>query len=139
MSSEQLVHELCLKAKQAARALGTVSTDRKNQALLAMAQALQDQAEALKKANAVDVAAGKKAGLSAAMIDRLTLSDSVIASMAQGLKEVAALPDPVGEVTVHVASAQRPFGGAPAHTLGVSSALSTNPGPTSPWTRPPFA
>ena len=99
MPSEQLVHKLCLKAKQAARALGTVYTDRKNKALLAMAVALKDQAAGLKQANAIDVSAGKKAGLSAAMIDRLTLSDSVIDSMAQGLREVAALPDPVGEVT----------------------------------------
>jgi glutamate-5-semialdehyde dehydrogenase len=99
MSSEQLVTDICRRAKEAARVLGAVLTDRKNQALLAMARAMEDGAAGLKKANAVDIAAGKEAGLSAAMIDRLTLSDAVIDSMAQGLREVAALPDPVGEVT----------------------------------------
>lgn len=99
MSAEQLVQELCKNARWAARRLGVETTERKNAALLAMAQALMDRAHELKQANAKDLAAGQEAGLSAAMLDRLTLSDEVIASMAAGLKEVAALPDPVGEVT----------------------------------------
>ncbi len=99
MSVEQLVEELCKNAKWAARGLATLGRSRKDQALLKMAQALEDKAPELKEANQKDLDQAKEAGLSAAMIDRLTLSDQVIASMAQGLRDVAALPDPVGEVT----------------------------------------
>ncbi|RJX36179.1 MAG: glutamate-5-semialdehyde dehydrogenase [Desulfarculus sp.] len=99
MSVEQLVHQICVQAREAARGLATLPSDQKNQALLALAGALEQEAGTLKQANAKDLAGAAQAGLSAAMMDRLTLSDKVIASMAQGLKDVAALPDPVGEVT----------------------------------------
>ena len=99
MSVEQLVAQLCQEARQAARALAVAPSVVKNQALLALAQALEENASALQTANTQDLDAGRTAGLSAAMLDRLTLSDKVIASMAGGLREVAALPDPVGEVT----------------------------------------
>ncbi len=99
MSVEQLVKEICQEARQAARRLAVLPTGVKNQVLLALALALEQNAASLQKANAKDLAAGRQAGLSAAMLDRLTLSDKVIASMAQGLRDVAALPDPVGEVT----------------------------------------
>ena len=99
MSVEQLVKDICTEARQAARRLSVVPTGVKNQVLLSLAQALEQNATALREANAKDLAAGREAGLSAAMLDRLTLSDKVIASMAQGLRDVAALPDPVGEVT----------------------------------------
>jgi len=93
------VHQICVQAREAARGLATLPSDQKNQALLALAGALEQEAGTLKQANAKDLAGAAQAGLSAAMMDRLTLSDKVIASMAQGLKDVAALPDPVGEVT----------------------------------------
>lgn len=96
---QEMVRELCLAAKAAARRLAQAGSQQKNQALLNLAQALMEQAPALKAANQVDLEAARQAGMSAAMLDRLTLSDEVIASMAQGLGEVAALPDPVGEVT----------------------------------------
>lgn len=101
MSTEQvtLVHDICLKAREAARKLAVLPSGQKNQALLAMALALEESVGDLQAANAKDLIAAKDAGLSAAMIDRLTLSDKVIADMAHGLREVAALPDPVGEVT----------------------------------------
>jgi glutamate-5-semialdehyde dehydrogenase len=99
MSVEQLVKDLCQQARQAARGLAVASSGVKNQALLALAEALENNVPALQEANAQDLAAGKEAGLSAAMLDRLALSDKVIASMAAGLREVAALPDPVGEIT----------------------------------------
>jgi glutamate-5-semialdehyde dehydrogenase len=99
MSVEQLVEELCKNAKWAARALAVMPRAKKDQVLLKMADALTAKAAELKEANQKDVAAAKEAGISAAMIDRLTLSDKVIAAMADGLKEVAALPDPVGEVS----------------------------------------
>ena len=107
MSVEQLVKDICTEARQAARRLSVVPTGVKNQVLLSLAQALEQNAASLWEANAKDLAAGREAGLSAAMLDRLTLSDKVIASMAQGLRDVAALPDPVGEVT---GMARRPNG-----------------------------
>lgn len=99
MSVEQLVEELCKNAKWAARALSVMPRAKKDQALLTMAEALEAKAGELQEANKKDVAAAEEAGLTPAMIDRLTLSDKVIASMADGLREVAALPDPVGEVS----------------------------------------
>ncbi|MCA1989085.1 MAG: glutamate-5-semialdehyde dehydrogenase [Desulfarculus sp.] len=83
----------------AARVLAVAGSEQKNRALLGLARALTDQAGELKAANAIDLQAGREAGLSKAMLDRLTLDDKVIAAMAEGLKEVAALPDPVGEIT----------------------------------------
>ncbi|MBI4800160.1 MAG: gamma-glutamyl-phosphate reductase, partial [Desulfarculus sp.] len=97
--AQEMVRELCLAAKAAALQLAVAGSEQKNQALLNLAQALLDQAPALKAANQADLTAAADSGMSAAMLDRLTLSDAVIASMAQGLREVAALPDPVGEVT----------------------------------------
>ncbi|MFH1059769.1 MAG: glutamate-5-semialdehyde dehydrogenase [Pseudomonadota bacterium] len=97
--AEQLVHELCLAARAAARKLAVATSDQKNRALVTLAEALMDQAPALMAANAMDLDAGRAAGLGKAMLDRLTLSEKVIAAMADGLKEVALLPDPVGEVT----------------------------------------
>ncbi len=97
--AQELVHELCQAARAAARQLAVAGSDQKNQALLSLAHALLAQAPALKAANQADLSVAADAGMSKAMLDRLTLSDAVIASMAQGLKEVAALPDPVGEVS----------------------------------------
>jgi len=86
------------KARAAARALARSSSSQRNKGVLAMADAI-DAAEAeILAANALDVAAGREKGLSAAMLDRLTLTHSRVAGMAQGVREVAALPDPVGEV-----------------------------------------
>ncbi|MBU4275731.1 MAG: glutamate-5-semialdehyde dehydrogenase [Proteobacteria bacterium] len=107
MSVEQLVKDICGEARQAARRLSVVPTGEKNRILLSLAQALEQNAAALQQANAKDLEAGREAGLTGAMLDRLTLSDKVIASMAQGLRDVAALPDPVGEVT---GMARRPNG-----------------------------
>lgn len=97
--AEEMVLELCRGARQAARALAVAGSEQKNRALLGLARALLDEAEGLKAANALDLQAGRAAGLSKAMLDRLTLNDKVIAAVAEGLREVAALPDPVGEVT----------------------------------------
>ncbi len=99
MSVEQLVEELCKNAKWAARALSVMPQSKKDQALLKMADALEAKAGQLQDANKKDVAEAQETGLTPAMIDRLTLADKVIASMADGLREVAALPDPVGEVS----------------------------------------
>lgn len=87
---------LAQQAKTASRALAQLSTEEKNRALHAMADALEARAPQLKDANAKDMATGEQMGLSSAMLDRLKLDDKRIAAMAKGLREVAALPDPVG-------------------------------------------
>ena len=90
--------ELGKKAKEAARALATAGTERKNLALRAMADALIARAPELIDANRQDLADGEKNGLSRAMLDRLSLSEQRILGMADGMRQVAALPDPVGRV-----------------------------------------
>ena len=99
--SENIAHdiqEMAKQAKAAARTLATLSTEAKNNVLLHMAEAIDLKRQYIQEENAKDLAAGKEKGLSAAMLDRLELSDKVIASMMEGLREVAALPDPVGAV-----------------------------------------
>jgi len=86
-------------ARNASREIGRASTGQKNQALKAIAQRIVEQAEVLKKANAVDLATGKEKGLDAALLDRLELTDERIHSMAEGLLQIAALPDPVGVIS----------------------------------------
>jgi glutamate-5-semialdehyde dehydrogenase len=98
MSLLDQMTQLARQAKAASRELAKLSTDEKNRALLAMADALEARAPQLKEANAKDMATGAQMGLSAAMLDRLKLDDKRVAAMAKGLREVAALPDPVGRV-----------------------------------------
>ena len=99
MSLKDEIRNVARQAREASLILGNLSTSTKNSALEGMAEALLRSASRLKKANAADVQSAKKARLSSAMIDRLTLSDAVIRAMATSLKEIALLPDPVGEVT----------------------------------------
>jgi glutamate-5-semialdehyde dehydrogenase len=89
---------LASQAKAASRELARLTTAEKNACLLAMAGALEQNAAALKSANALDMDFGASHGLSSAMLDRLRLDDARIAGMARGLREVAALPDPVGKI-----------------------------------------
>ncbi|MBP9712202.1 MAG: glutamate-5-semialdehyde dehydrogenase [Sterolibacterium sp.] len=86
-------------ARAASRLTAAASTAAKNAALLEMARQIRVQQETLLAANATDLAEARAQGLDAAMIDRLTLSAKGIEAMAQGLEQVAALPDPVGEIT----------------------------------------
>ena len=85
-------------AKTASRAMAKLPTEKKNQVLCTMAEELTKEKSRLKQANEKDIKSAKKIGISEALIDRLTLTDKVIKSMADGLLEVAGLPDPVGEV-----------------------------------------
>jgi glutamate-5-semialdehyde dehydrogenase len=85
------------QALVASRRMVNLTTRRKNAILEAMAQELDARREAIRSANAQDVAEGRGTGLSAALLDRLTLTDSRIDAMIQGIREVAALPDPVGK------------------------------------------
>ena len=91
------IHEIGRKARQAARALAILSTEKKNAALLGMADALVDRTPALLAANAKDIAGAEEHGLNKAAIDRLRLSEKRIADMADGIRQVAALEDPVGK------------------------------------------
>ena len=85
------------RAAAAARALAGLSARRKNSILEAMAAELEGQRESLLAANALDLAAGRAAGMSAAMLDRLTLTPARLEGMSRGLREVVALKDPVGQ------------------------------------------
>lgn len=95
---EQQIKEKAVKARQAARKLAGLSASDKNNALLCMADALVKETGAILEANSLDIKAGREKGLSGALIDRLLLTPERIQDMALGLKEVARLPDPVGEV-----------------------------------------
>ena len=99
MDLAQQIAGIAQQAKAASRLIATVSTERKNRALLSMSRMLLDKKALLQQENQKDLAEAKKQSQSAAFIDRLTLSDAVIESMASGLEEVARLSDPVGEVT----------------------------------------
>src|SRR3954471_7837468 len=87
------------RARGAARELARATTEAKNRALLAAAKAIRRDASKLLAANAEDVAARRSGGQGAAFIDRLTLTERGIEAMAAGLEQVAALADPVGEIT----------------------------------------
>ncbi|RMG68528.1 MAG: glutamate-5-semialdehyde dehydrogenase [Nitrospirae bacterium] len=99
MDIKSFVLEKALEAREGARALLRASTEQKNRVLLKMADAIEQEAEELKRENQKDIEYARQKGLSAALIDRLTLTEKRIKEMATGLREIAALPDPVGEVT----------------------------------------
>lgn len=84
-------------AKEAARALALASTRTKDEALQQMARGLEEKTAAIIEANRGDLERGRAAGLTRAFLDRLTLTEARIAEMATGLRQIAALPDPVGE------------------------------------------
>jgi len=93
------VQQIARDAAAAARKLSRVTETEKNQALLRMAEELERNSKFLLKENSKDVTQAKKSGISRAMLDRLTLKQATIDQMAKGLREVAALPDPIGKVT----------------------------------------
>ena len=90
------IHELGRRARAAARLLAQTPTDARNRALLAMSDALLADQGAILDANSADVAAAQAAGLSSAMLDRLRLDEKRVRAMADGVRAVATLPDPVG-------------------------------------------
>jgi len=96
------LHEEMLRmgdhAVAASRALARLSARKKNAILLAMADEIEGRREALKASNVIDLEAAKASGMSTALLDRLTLTDSRISGMAKGLREVSGLKDPVGSV-----------------------------------------
>jgi len=90
--------ELGQRAKSASLAVALASAQVKNDALLAAAELLMEKSEEVLRANAADVAQAEAAGTSSTVIDRLRLSEKRVSAMANGLRQVASLPDPVGEV-----------------------------------------
>ncbi len=95
---KELILDMAKKARIASRDLATLPSHVKNELLKKVAQKLREKREELKKINEKDVNQAVAQGYSKAFIDRLTLTDKIIESMAKGLEEVSALPDPVGEV-----------------------------------------
>ena len=92
------VAELAARAKEASRRLAVLSTDEKNALLLAMADELAARKKEILAANGKDVEAGRTAGLAGALLNRLELTEKLFAEMVEGVRQVARLPDPVGEV-----------------------------------------
>jgi len=99
VDAASLVRELGIAARAASRELARASTDAKNRALAAMAGEIRRGAQAILAANAGDVAQAKADGCDAAFVDRLTLTAKLVEQMALGVEQVAALADPVGEIT----------------------------------------
>ncbi|KHK89656.1 glutamate-5-semialdehyde dehydrogenase [Novosphingobium malaysiense] len=106
-SPEALVAGMAREGRAAQRVLARLSDDQKAEALRAAAQALRDAQPAILEANARDVAAGEEKGLTGAMLDRLRLDPARLAGIADAVEQVAALPDPVGEV---IDASERPNG-----------------------------
>jgi glutamate-5-semialdehyde dehydrogenase len=98
MTLQQQMTELARQARAAARELAGLNSDQKNRCLLAMAEALEKNTDTIRTANERDMETARGMGLSAALLDRLKLDEKRIAAMAGGLRDVAALPDPVGRV-----------------------------------------
>lgn len=92
------IEEMGKKAKEASKKLLTLDTRTKNKALVMIAEELINKKEEIKEANRLDLEKGKKEGLSSALLDRLELTDKRIEAMSQGLMEIAAFTDPIGEI-----------------------------------------
>ena len=95
----EYMKKLGIQAREASKMIAVASCGDKNTALYAIAERLEGSVDMLREANQKDIEAGKANGLDAALLDRLELTEAGIASMAQGCRQVASLPDPVGEVT----------------------------------------
>ncbi len=98
MRKDESVLAIVKKAREASRVVARMGTKQKNEALLCMADALISSASELKEENARDLENARKRGVRGALVDRLTITEKTVNDMATGLREVAALPDPVGEV-----------------------------------------
>ena len=99
LNIEHYMNDIGQRARKASRAMARADTAAKNRALTLIAAAIRRDADTLRAANQQDLAAARANGLSDAMLDRLTLSDKAIATMAEGLEQIVALPDPIGEIS----------------------------------------
>ena len=98
MDVKSYMQKVGQQAREASRAVARADTNQKNKALLAMADAIERDADKLLSANAQDMDAARARGLDSAMLDRLSLTAKGVAGMAEGLRQIATLPDPVGEM-----------------------------------------
>lgn len=94
---EQLVHSIAAEARAASLKLARISTEKKNDALLALARLLEESVDPLLEANEKDIAAGRDNGLAEALLDRLLITPERLSGIAEGVRQVASLEDPVGE------------------------------------------
>jgi glutamate-5-semialdehyde dehydrogenase len=101
------VDEICEKAKEASYELATLSTDTKNKVLLSCARVLSENKDGILAANAVDMENARMKGMSESLLDRLCLTEDRIEGMADGLRQIAALDDPIGEI---ISMKKRPNG-----------------------------
>ncbi|MCU6434682.1 glutamate-5-semialdehyde dehydrogenase [Undibacterium sp. Jales W-56] len=99
MDIKDYMKDLGIRARKASRAMAKANTAAKNQALSLIAAAIRREAATLRAANELDLAAARANGMDAAMLDRLTLSDQAIATMADGLEQIVSLSDPIGEIS----------------------------------------
>ncbi len=99
MSLEKLAAQITSRARVAGDLVAELSTDVKNAALQLAADRIEDSRQAIAEHNERDLVAGRERGIGAPLLDRLALTDARVTAMARGLRDVAALPDPVGEVT----------------------------------------
>ncbi len=99
MDIKSYMNEVGQRARKASRAMAKADTAAKNRALSLIAAAIRRDADLLRIANRLDLDAARANGLAEAMLDRLTLSDKAIATMAEGLEQIVALPDPIGEIS----------------------------------------
>lgn len=99
MDIHQYITQLAEKAKAASYVIANADTQQKNQALYAIAQLLRENEDQLIAANQKDMQSAQEKGLDAALLDRLQLSSKTVSNMAEGLEQIAALPDPIGEMT----------------------------------------
>ncbi|KAF0836428.1 glutamate-5-semialdehyde dehydrogenase [Methylovorus glucosotrophus] len=99
MDIKHYMQQVGQQARQASRAMARADTNTKNLALVTIAQAIRRHQAALLAANQADLDRAKANGMEAAMLDRLALSEKSIATMAEGLEQIASLPDPIGEMT----------------------------------------
>ncbi|MFZ4535325.1 glutamate-5-semialdehyde dehydrogenase [Propionivibrio sp.] len=99
MNIKEYVHQVGQQAREASRSIARADSKVKNQALRTIAAAIRRESAALISANREDLTAARAAGLEPAMLDRLTLSEKGVEAMAEGVEQVAALPDPVGEIS----------------------------------------
>jgi glutamate-5-semialdehyde dehydrogenase len=99
MDIKHYMNDVGQRARKASRAMAKADTGAKNKALSLIAAAIRRDADALRAANQKDLEAARANGLAPAMLDRLTLSDKAIATMAEGLEQIVSLPDPIGEMS----------------------------------------
>ncbi len=99
MDIKSYMHNVGVEARNASRAMAKAETNTKNLALTTIAKAILREKDALLAANQQDLAAAKAAGMEAAMLDRLTITEKSIATMAEGLQQIASLADPIGEIS----------------------------------------